>query len=80
MHNGSEYINRLCDLDIINGHIIPDESRKEIFIPFFTTKCTGSGIGLALSRQILMMQGYMLSLDDHSLHGYNVTFVIEKDL
>lgn len=63
-----------------DGHIIPDESRKEIFIPFFTTKSTGSGIGLALSRQILMMQGYMLSLDDHSQHGYNVTFVIEKDL
>lgn len=65
-------------LNISNdGHIIPEDARKEIFIPFFTTKTTGSGIGLSLSRQILMKQGYILSLSDHSRQGYNVTFCIE---
>lgn len=36
-----------------NGASIPDESSDEIFVPFYTTKPTGSGIGLSLSRQIM---------------------------
>lgn len=60
-----------------NGRTIPDEVAREIFVPFFTTKSFGSGIGLSLSRQILMMQGMVLSLREHPLFGYNVTFEIE---
>ncbi|MBO4641379.1 MAG: HAMP domain-containing histidine kinase [Bacteroidaceae bacterium] len=62
-----------------DGHVIPLDVAHEIFIPFFTTKQTGSGIGLSLSRQILMMQGMTLSLAESPLRGYNVTFVIEKN-
>ncbi|MEM6522141.1 MAG: ATP-binding protein [Bacteroidota bacterium] len=36
-----------------NGNGIDDEALEKIFIPFFTTKKTGSGIGLSLSRQIM---------------------------
>ena len=36
-----------------NGPGIPDEDIDQIFIPFFTTKREGSGVGLALSRQIM---------------------------
>jgi nitrogen fixation/metabolism regulation signal transduction histidine kinase len=36
-----------------NGPGIVTEAREKIFIPFFTTKKTGSGIGLSLSRQIM---------------------------
>lgn len=36
-----------------NGPGIPDELLGQIFVPFFTTKKTGSGIGLSLSRQII---------------------------
>lgn len=36
-----------------NGPGIPDELLGQIFVPFFTTKKTGSGIGLSLSRQIV---------------------------
>lgn len=61
-----------------DGHVIPTEVAREIFIPFFTTKRTGSGIGLSLSRQILMMQGLTLSLREYPLPGFNVTFVVEK--
>ena len=61
-----------------DGHVIPLDVAQEIFVPFFTTKQNGSGIGLSLSRQILMMQGMNLSLADSPLRGYNVTFVIEK--
>ncbi|MCZ4693646.1 PAS domain-containing protein [Ancylomarina euxinus] len=40
-----------------NGSGIPDEISDEIFIPFFTTKENGSGIGLSHSRQILRAHG-----------------------
>lgn len=36
-----------------NGPGIPDETAQQIFVPFFTTKEGGSGIGLSISRQIL---------------------------
>ena len=36
-----------------NGPGIPEETLDQIFIPFFTTKRDGSGIGLSLSRQIM---------------------------
>jgi signal transduction histidine kinase len=69
-----------CGLLFSNdGHVIPLDVQQEIFVPFFTTKQTGSGIGLSLSRQILMMQGMTLSLAESPQRGYNVTFVIEKN-
>ncbi|NLV53263.1 MAG: HAMP domain-containing histidine kinase [Bacteroidales bacterium] len=72
--------NAFNKLQISNdGHIIPDEVAREIFIPFFTTKQLGSGIGLSLSRQILMMQQLTLSLRENPISGYNVTFEIESD-
>ena len=60
-----------------NGVPIPAGARREIFIPFFTTKSSGSGIGLALSRQIIMRQGMNLRLADTPVSGYHTTFVIE---
>lgn len=62
-----------------DGHTIPDEVAREIFIPFFTTKPSGSGIGLSLSRQILLMQNMTLTLREHPLRGYNATFIIDRD-
>ena len=38
-----------------NGTGIPEEIRETIFVPFFTTKKTGSGIGLSLCKQIMML-------------------------
>ncbi len=40
-----------------NGPGIAPELLEEIFIPFFTTKPTGTGIGLSLSRQIMQLHG-----------------------
>lgn len=40
-----------------NGSGIPKELIQQVFIPFFTTKTSGSGIGLSLSKQILQMHG-----------------------
>lgn len=38
-----------------NGTGIPEEVREKIFIPFFTTRTGGSGIGLSLCRQIMQL-------------------------
>ena len=45
-----------------NGPAIPPEVAEHIFIPFFTTKEGGSGIGLSISRQIMRLSGGSLSL------------------
>lgn len=45
-----------------NGPVIPTEIAEHIFIPFFTTKEGGSGIGLSISRQIMRLSGGSLIL------------------
>lgn len=45
-----------------DGAQIPEGSRDQIFIPFFTTKSSGSGIGLSLSRQIMRAHNGSLEL------------------
>ena len=46
-----------------NGPGIVPEALERIFIPFFTTKKDGSGIGLALSRQIMQLHKGQLNVD-----------------
>ena len=60
-----------------DGDLIPAEARSSIFIPFFTTKRSGSGIGLSLSRRLLSVQGGMMSLLDTPLGGFHTTFLLE---
>jgi len=45
-----------------NGPGIPDEILEQIFVPFFTTRENGSGIGLSLSRQIMRLHGGRLQV------------------
>jgi nitrogen fixation/metabolism regulation signal transduction histidine kinase len=45
-----------------NGNGIDEEAMEKIFIPFFTTKKSGSGIGLSLSRQIMRKHQGTLSV------------------
>ena len=52
-----------------NAGLIPDDIASHIFIPFFTTKPEGSGIGLSLSRQIMRVSGGSLSLSHDKAHG-----------
>lgn len=39
------------------GPGLPDELRERVFVPFFTTKAKGSGIGLSIVRQIMLAHG-----------------------
>lgn len=52
-----------------NAGLIPDDIASHIFIPFFTTKPEGSGIGLSLSRQIMRVSRGSLSLSQDKAHG-----------
>ena len=61
-----------------NGAPIPPDVAREIFVPFFTTKQTGSGIGLALARLMMHKQGMNLSLAEQPIPGFRTTFVISK--
>jgi len=47
-----------------NGPQIPPEIKEQIFVPFFTTKENGSGIGLSLSRQIILQMGGDITLSN----------------
>lgn len=59
-----------------NGQPISSEVERELFVPFFTTKSHGCGIGLSLSRQLMVRQGGDLQLSRRQLPGYAVTFII----
>lgn len=63
----------LAEQIIINvyndGSAISKESRDEIFVPFYTTKDEGTGIGLSLSRQIMRMHNGTLSLTRSDSEG-----------
>ena len=55
--------NQQTVIEIIdNGPGIPAELLDKIFVPFFTTRENGSGIGLSLSRQIMRLHGGSLSV------------------
>lgn len=47
-----------------NGPGIPPEQREKVFVPFFTTKRLGSGVGLTLVRQIATVHGATVNISD----------------
>lgn len=52
-----------------NGPLIPPEEAEHIFVPFFTTKQNGSGVGLSISRQIMRLSGGSISLKSNPATG-----------
>ena len=59
-----------------NAGLIPEDVASHIFIPFFTTKPEGSGIGLSLSRQIMRVTGGSLSLHQDKAQGITTFRII----
>ncbi len=57
-----------------NGPGIAPELIDEIFVPFFTTKNTGTGIGLSLSKQIMHLHGGTIKV--HSVPNRETAFVL----
>ena len=58
-----------------NGKGIPEEMRDRLFYPFFTTKQTGSGVGLPLARKIV--EGHQGIIDFESEVGRGSTFLVK---
>jgi Signal transduction histidine kinase involved in nitrogen fixation and metabolism regulation len=58
-----------------NGAAIPEEESAHIFIPFFTTKENGSGVGLSVARQIMRLSGGSITLKKASSSAMT-TFVL----
>ena len=63
-------------IHVINdGRPISKESQEEIFVPFFTTKQEGTGIGLSLSRQIMRLHNGSLNLTRSDEKGTVFTLI-----
>lgn len=60
-----------------DGSPISKESQEEIFVPFFTTKQEGTGIGLSLSRQIMRLHNGSLSLTGSDEKGTVFTLIFK---
>ncbi len=69
---GADQRPEICVTD--NGPGIPAENIDEIFVPFFTTRRNGSGLGLSISRQIMRTHGGNLSVS--SIPGEKTSFCL----
>ena len=56
-----------------NGEGIPPDKLDQVFVPFFTTRENGSGIGLSLCRQIIRSHQGQLQIESSPGHGTTVT-------
>ncbi|HWF64212.1 MAG TPA: ATP-binding protein [Rhizomicrobium sp.] len=56
-----------------NGPGIPLDQREKVFVPFFTTKRQGSGVGLTLARQIATLHGGMVTITETRGGGATVS-------
>jgi signal transduction histidine kinase len=57
-----------------NGPGIPPENMNRVFMPFFTTKKEGTGMGLALTQRIIADHGGSIELK--STHGVGTSFFL----
>lgn len=61
-----------------NGSGIPKEQIQTIFEPYFTTKSTGTGLGLAMVKQIIENHGGSIEIEKTSELGTTVLFILPK--
>jgi two-component system, NtrC family, nitrogen regulation sensor histidine kinase NtrY len=68
-------LSRIIIKVINNGPVIPGELLEKIFVPFFTTKKGGSGVGLSISQEIMKMHnGSIVAI---STEGSQTCFILE---
>jgi len=63
-----------------NGKGISPEVEKRLFDPFFSTKATGTGLGLPIAARIVERHGGMLQYQTHSGHGTTFGVVLPREL
>lgn len=70
--------NRIQLIVADNGKGIAAEVMDQIFVPFFTTKSTGSGIGLAVCRQLVQLHGGTIGVQSEVGEGTVFTIELEQ--
>jgi two-component system sporulation sensor kinase A len=63
---------------IDNGSGIPEDQLQRIFEPYFTTKSTGTGLGLAMVRQIVESHGGNISVKATSEKGTTIRIALPR--
>ncbi|HDO26307.1 MAG TPA: hypothetical protein ENG95_06670, partial [Nitrospirae bacterium] len=56
------------------GHGIPDDIKKKIFLPFYTSRAEGVGLGLAIAQKVIVSHGGSIRVD--SREGEGTTFTV----
>jgi len=59
-----------------NGAGVPESLRQDIFLPFFTTKAKGTGVGLSLARQIVLAHRGSIVVDEADGGGASFRILI----
>ncbi len=59
-----------------NGVGMTEDIREQIFVPFFTTREEGSGIGLSLCKQIIRLHGGLLGVESSKNQGTSFTIIL----
>jgi signal transduction histidine kinase len=59
-----------------NGPGVPEKLRQDVFLPFFTTKADGTGVGLSLARQVVLAHRGAISVGDRDGGGALFRIVI----
>ncbi len=59
-----------------NGPGVPEGLRQDIFLPFFTTKAKGTGVGLSLARQVVLAHRGSINVTEGELGGALFRMVI----
>jgi signal transduction histidine kinase len=52
-----------------NGPGVPLDARRDVFLPFFTTRKQGTGVGLNVARQIAVAHGWRIEVGESDLGG-----------
>jgi two-component system, NtrC family, nitrogen regulation sensor histidine kinase NtrY len=59
-----------------NGAGVPEEKRSEVFLPFFTTKPKGTGVGLSFARQVVLAHDGTIAIENSDLGGARFRLIL----
>ncbi len=62
-----------------NGPGLSSEQKQKVFEPFFTTKSNGTGLGMAITKQIVESHGGLITVGNNGVHGAAFTIILPLD-